>query len=62
MFPVIEAGALHLALIEREAEWLDEVQRRAGSEARASRVAGVPMNFGVNEHNVRRHVVIAYST
>ena len=40
VLPVVEAGAFHLALVEREAERLDEMQRGAGGEAGAAGVAG----------------------
>src|SRR3954470_13186050 len=41
VFPVVEASALHLALIQREPERLDEMQGRTGGEAGATGVAGV---------------------
>src|SRR5947209_7486570 len=52
VFPVVESSAFHLAFIEREAEWLDEVQRGAGSEARSTRIPGVPVNLRVHEDDV----------
>ena len=52
MLPVIQSRALDFALVEREAEWFDEMQRRAGREAGASRVTGIPVDFGVNENDV----------
>ena len=48
MLPVVETSAFDLALVEREAERLDEVQRGAGGKARAARVPGVPVNLGVD--------------
>ena len=56
MLPVVKAGAFHLTLVEREAEWLDEVQNCAGSEARSARVAGVPVNLRMHEDYVDRQV------
>lgn len=53
MFPVVEARALHLALVQREPEWLDQMQRRAGGEARATRIARVPMDLGMHEYDVK---------
>ena len=54
MFPVIEAGALHLAFVEREAEWLDQVQRGAGGEAGATGVARVAGDLGRHQHDLQR--------
>ena len=58
MFPVVEAGSLHLAFIQRKPEWFDEVQHGAGSEACAARVSGVPVNFGMYKYDVRCHEYI----
>ena len=55
MLPVVQPRALHLALVEGEAQWLDEVQRGASGEAGASGVTGIPMNFGTDEHDVNGH-------
>ena len=52
VLPVIEAGAFDLLLVERKAERLDEMQRRAGRQAGAAGVAGVPVNLGMNEDDV----------
>src|SRR5262245_58166810 len=52
MLPVIEPRALYLALAEGEAERLDEMQGRPGREAGAPRVAGVPVDLGVDEDYV----------
>src|SRR5207302_7666711 len=52
VFPVVESRAFHLAFVEREAEWLDEVQGGAGSEARSARVPGVPVNLWMHENDV----------
>ena len=50
--PVVEAGSAHLALVEREAERLDEVQARAGREAGAAGVSRVPVDLGLDERDV----------
>src|SRR5262249_45290236 len=55
MFPVVEAGTLHLPFIKRKAKRFDEVQNSAGSEAGTARVSGVPVNFGMHEYDVRGH-------
>src|SRR5215467_8568378 len=53
IFPIVQAGSLHLTLIERKAKGLDEMQNGAGRKARTARVSSVPMNFGMYEHDVR---------
>ena len=55
--PVVEPGPAHLALVQGEAEGLDEVELGARSQAGASGVAGVPVDLGLHEHNVQRGVV-----
>ena len=50
MFPVIKACAFHLAFVERETERRDEMQGSANREARATRIAGVPVNLGMHKH------------
>src|SRR5688572_22797798 len=62
MLPVIEAGAFHLSLVEREAERLDEMQPRAHGQARAARVPGVPMNLGMDQNDVGLHAFSTRST
>ena len=57
VLPVIEPGALYLALVKGEAERLDEMQRGAGREAGPPRVTGIPMDLGVNENDVDRHAI-----
>ena len=57
VFPVVEAGAAHLALVKREPERLDQVQRGAGGEAASAGVAGVPVDLGMHEHDVDGHEV-----
>src|SRR5579884_945279 len=60
VLPVVESCALHLALVEREAERLDEMQRRAGGETRPSGVAGVPVNLRMHENDVN-HFALSIS-
>lgn len=55
VFPVVEASALDFAFVEGEAEWFDEVEGSAGGEAGAAGVAGVPVDFGVEEDDVEGH-------
>jgi hypothetical protein len=55
VLPVIETGALDLAFIEGKAKRLDEVQRRVRGEAGTARVAGVPVNLGMNKDDVDGH-------
>src|SRR5207237_10548549 len=55
MFPVVEAGSLHLTFIKRKAERFDEVQNSAGGEAGTARVSGIPVNFGMHQYDVRCH-------
>ena len=52
MPPVIHAGALELAVVEREAKWLDEVQRRARGGAEPGDIAGVRRDFRLKEDDV----------
>ena len=53
MLPVVQTGTPHLTFVEREAERLDEMQRRAGGETGAPGVSGIPMNFRIHEHHVQ---------
>ena len=59
MFPVVEAGSLHLTFSKRKAERFDEVQNGAGGEACTARVSGVPVNFGMHEHDVGCQLLLA---
>ena len=52
MLPVVEPRTFDLALLELEAQWLDEMQRGADGQTRAAGVAGVPVDLGMNENNV----------
>ena len=51
--PVVEAGAFEIAIVEREAEWADEVEpgERCGAEPRDC--AGVGWNLGRDQHDVQ---------
>ena len=55
MLPVIEARALDLLLVEREAEGLDEMERGAGGETSAAGVSGVPVDLRLHEDDVDGH-------
>lgn len=50
--PVIEAGAAEVAVIEGEAEGLDEVEVGSGGGAEAGDVAGIGGNFGIKEDDM----------
>ena len=52
VLPVVQARSPDLAFIERKTERLDEMQCRARGEATAARIAGVPVNFRVDENDV----------
>jgi hypothetical protein len=52
VFPVVETGSLHLPVVEREAERPDEVKGGTDRKAGAAGVAGVPMDFRVDEDDV----------
>lgn len=52
--PIVEPCSSQLALVERESERLHQMQHRAGGKTRASGIAGVPVNLGMNEHDVER--------
>jgi ribosomal protein L11 methyltransferase len=55
MFPIIEPGALHLTLRQRKTKRLDQMQNGAGRQAGSPGVPGVPVNFGMHEHDVYCH-------
>ena len=62
--PVVEPGAPHLLVVEREAERPDEVQLRADGQAGPPGVAGVPVDLRLDEDDVQvgyRGVVSAAS-
>jgi len=52
MLPVIEAGALHLFVVERKAQRFDKVQGCSGGQASPADVAGIPVNLGMNKDDV----------
>jgi len=53
MLPVVQPRAFQLALVEREAEGLDQMKRCTGGEAGTPGIARVPMNFRMNEDDVQ---------
>ncbi len=55
--PVVEPGASHLPLVEREAERLDQVEAGARGEAGAAGVTGVPMDLRLDQDDVERSAV-----
>src|SRR5688572_21273225 len=54
ILPVVESRPLDLTLVEREPEWLDEMQRGADRETRPAGVAGVPVNLRVHQNHMQR--------
>jgi len=52
VLPVVQPGTFDLPLVERKPERFDEMKRRTGREARATGVAGVPVDFGMDEDDV----------
>ena len=56
MLPIVEPRALHFAFVERKTKRLDQMKCRAGREARATGVTGIPMNLGMDENDVYRHL------
>ena len=57
LVPVVEAGALHVLLVQREAERADQVQRRVGGGAEARDVPGVGRDARFDEGDVQGHGV-----
>jgi hypothetical protein len=53
VLPVVEACAAHLTRVEGESEGLYQVELRPDGEARAARVAHVPVDLRLDEHDVR---------
>jgi hypothetical protein len=49
LWPVVEPGATHGAVVESEARHADDVQRRARRRAEARDVAGVRRNLWLDE-------------
>ena len=54
--PVVEPGALEGAVVDAEAQRLDQMQRAAGRGAQPRDVAGVGRNLRFDEHDVERRV------
>ena len=52
VLPIIEASALHLALVQGEAKWLDEVQTGARRETGSAGIAGA--SSGSRDERERR--------
>jgi len=55
VFPVVESGSAHFAVVEGKTEWLHQVQRGTGGKAGPPGVSGVPVDLGMNENDVNRH-------
>jgi hypothetical protein len=53
VFVVIETGAAHLGVVEREAERFDQVQLRPRVRAQADDVARVGRDFGFDQYDVK---------
>ena len=58
MLPVVEAGAFDFLFVEGKAERFDEVQSRADREACATGVAGVPVDFGIDENDMKHRTCL----
>jgi hypothetical protein len=54
--PVVESGALELAIVDSKAERLDEVERAARRGAEARDVPRVRRDLGLDEDDVQRCV------
>lgn len=52
--PIVEPGPLELPLVERKPQRLDEVKLRSGGETGPSGIAGVPVDFWLNQNDVER--------
>ncbi|MFD2423589.1 hypothetical protein ACFSUI_05060 [Ralstonia solanacearum] len=52
VFVIVQSGAAHARVLERKAEWFDQVQLRAGVGAQADHIARVGRNFGFDENDV----------
>lgn len=53
MFPVIEAGAAKIIIIDTKAQWPHQPQLAAGGHARSAHGAGVVRNFRVMQNNMQ---------
>ena len=54
MFPIIETGALELAILNREAERLDQMERAPRRGAQACDVSGIRGNQRLDEDDLQR--------
>jgi len=54
--PVVEAGPFEFAIVDREPERFDEVQRTAGRGAQSGDVARVRRNLRFHEHDAQRRI------
>src|SRR4051812_30442340 len=52
VLPIVQTRALDSTVVQREAQWFDEMKGRASGQAGAAGVAGVPMDLRVDEDNV----------
>src|SRR5688572_1110886 len=52
VFPVVETGALNLALFEREAERFDQMQSGCCGQARSPHISGIPMDLRLDQDDV----------
>ena len=59
VLPVIHARAFELGIVEAEAQWFDQMQRRLRRGAEARDVAGVRRNFGFEQDDVHWSVGIS---
>ncbi len=58
LVPVIDGGAAHRALAEREAGTADDVQGRAGGHTQANDIAGVGRDFRFQQCDVKHDAPI----
>ena len=52
--PIVDARASHGVLIDREAEWPDEMEPRTRGCAGSRHRAGVGGDLGLDQHHVKR--------
>ena len=60
LFPVVETGALEFAVVDAEAERLDQVQRASGGGTEPRDVAGVRWNLRFDQRDVQRRAAEAF--
>jgi hypothetical protein len=58
-FPIVQAGAAQLFVLEFESQWLDQMQAEACVCRKAHDVAGVGRNFGFEENYVH-HIEVYF--